>query len=155
MEVAGFPGAALRGTDRIESGAVALRLASGATASITFADTAPSPWGFEAGTGENPNIGTTGQDMFWVMGTKASISFPSLTLWGGAADWSTAATPQTLSCPAREGTPLDWQLDHFLAVIAGRATPMIGIADASETLRIAQDIEAILTPANTRYRMRS
>jgi len=52
-------------------------------------DTAPSPWGFEAATGENPNIGTTNQDMMWITGTQGGISFPSLTQWSGV-DWGQA-----------------------------------------------------------------
>ncbi|MEM1352032.1 MAG: Gfo/Idh/MocA family oxidoreductase, partial [Pseudomonadota bacterium] len=85
--IVALPGTSLRGTNRIETGAVALAFENGATGTISFADTAPSPWGFEAGTGENPNIGTTGQDMLWITGTKGAVSFPSMTRWSGS-DWS-------------------------------------------------------------------
>lgn len=137
-------GKGLRGDRRIESGVAALAFENGATGSITFADTSPSPWGFEAGTGENPNIGTTGQDMMWIMGTKGAISFPSMTLWSGA-DWSHPAARRP--CPKAENaqTPLDAQLDHFLAVMDG-ADPLIDVADATRTLDIALQIEAQLTP---------
>lgn len=136
-------GAGQRGADRIESGAIALAFENGATGSISFADTTPSPWGFEAGTGENPNIGTTGQDMMWIMGTTGAVSFPSMTLWSGT-DWSQPSVPA--SCAAVENTqaPLEAQLDHFLAVMDG-APPLIDVADATRTLGIALQIEHQLT----------
>lgn len=136
-------GAGLRGADRIESGAIALAFENGAIGTISFADTTPSPWGFEAGTGENPNIGTTGQDMMWIMGSKGAVSFPSMTLWGGV-DWGTPARPQPLPSVENDVIPLDAQLAHFLEVMDG-ATPLIDVADATLTLEIALRIEADLT----------
>jgi len=135
-------GASLRGTDRIESGAVALMFENGATGTISFADTSPSPWGFEAGTGENPNIGTTHQDMMWITGTKGAVSFPSMTLWHGS-DWSTSAKRTALDVAQNIRTPLDAQLDHFINVMDG-APPLIDVADAARTLTVAQEIEAQL-----------
>lgn len=136
-------GAPLRGTDRIESGAIALAFDTGATGTISFADTAPSPWGFEAGTGENPNIGTTGQDMLWITGTAGAVSFPSLTLWHGQ-DWGRAATQVPLMRQENAKPPLDAQLDHFIDVMDG-ALPLIDVADATRTLAVAQEIERELT----------
>jgi len=133
----------IRKAGRVESGAVLLAFASGVTAAISFADTAPSPWGFEAGTGENPNIATTDQDMMWITGTRGGISFPSMTRWGGAADWSKAPIPQTL--PYQTTIPLNEQLDHFLEVIERNAEPLISVFDATKTLGITLHIEALLT----------
>lgn len=140
-------GAPLRGTDRIESGAIALRFENGATGTISFADNAPSPWGFEAGTGENPNIGTTAQDMMWITGTKGGASFPSLSVWSGQ-DWGTAArrVPQTIAL--NSAPPLETQLSHFVDVMDG-AQPLIDVADATRTLAVACDIETQLTHTNT------
>jgi len=131
-----------RAGDRIESGAIALGFENGATGTISFADTAPSPWGFEAGTGENPNIGTTDQDMMWITGTKGAISFPSMTLWKGT-DWGTPAQQVALPKNLISKPPLEAQLDHFLAVMDG-AEPLIDVTDATRTLSVAQDIECQL-----------
>ena len=139
---AALRGASLRGSGRIESGAVALAFENGATGTISFADTTPSPWGFEAGTGENPNIGTTGQDMLWITGTKGAVSFPSMTLWQGR-DWGQAAEPVPLQKAPNAKAPLDAQLDHFVEVMEG-ASPLIDVADATRTLAIAEEIEAEL-----------
>lgn len=139
-DVAGFAAQTQRRTGRVESGAIALQFASGATGTISFADCAPSPWGFEAGTGENPHIGTTGQDMLWITGTRGGISFPSLTLWQGT-DWAQPARPVPPP-PVSEATPLDLQLAHFADVIAGRENPRVsaqeGLATLAATLRIEE-----------------
>lgn len=142
IHVSGFGSGALRGQGRIESGGVTLGFANGRVATLAFADTSPSPWGFEAGTGENPNIGTTNQNMLWITGTKGAISFPSLTLWSGAEDWSQAAQPSKISCA--EGVPLVAQLEHFADVVAGRAAPLIDAQDAAKTLAVTLQIEAAL-----------
>jgi predicted dehydrogenase len=125
----------LRGKSRVESGVISLRFASGALGSISFADNSASPWGFEAGTGENPNIGTTGQDFLFIAGTQGAVSYPSLTVWGGSQDWGQAVQAQRSS--VEETIPLQAQLEHFVDVIEGRAKPVITAADAGETLRVA------------------
>lgn len=148
VQTTALRGASLRGSNRIESGAIALAFENGATGTISFADTAPSPWGFEAGTGENPNIGTTGQDMMWITGTKGAISFPSMRLWNGT-EWGSPARPVPFDAARNAKSPLDAQLDHFIAVMEG-ATPLIDVADATRTLAIARQIEEQLdreTPA--------
>lgn len=142
-EIAALRGMSLRGGERPESGAVILRHTSGVTTSLSFADTAPSPWGFEAGTGENPNIGTTHQDMLWVTGTKGGVSFPSLSVWIGT-DWSTPARREP-ALVVENTAPLDAQLDHFIDVIAGRAAPLCSLADGRAALAAAQEIETQLS----------
>ncbi|MDJ0825680.1 MAG: Gfo/Idh/MocA family oxidoreductase [Rhodobacter sp.] len=140
VEVAALGGAPVRGAARMESGAVALSFAGGVSATIAFADTTPGPWGFEAGTGENPNIARSGQDMLWIAGTAGAVSFPSLTVWTGASDWSQAPECQRESAPDTD--PLAAQLRHFLDVIAGRADPLVDVEDARRTLAVALRIEA-------------
>ncbi len=128
----------VRGAGRVESGVVTLGFESGAMASIAFADTCPSPWGFEAGTGENPNIGATGQDCLWIAGTEGGVAFPSLTLWGGARDWGEAARPARTEVGKTDA--LAAQLDHFLDVLDG-APPLIDAADARRTLAVTLEVE--------------
>ncbi|PWQ96018.1 Gfo/Idh/MocA family protein [Leucothrix pacifica] len=142
VEVTGFGSTHVRQTQRIESGAAIIRFASGVCGTISFADTAASPWGFEAGTGENPNIATTQQDMWWITGTKGGLAFPSLTLWQGAEDWSQAPFQEQVEVMSL--SPLDAQLDHFIDVIQGKAQPLISIKDAQESLRITRELEDLL-----------
>lgn len=133
----------IREQERTESGLIALRFASGVLASISFSDTCPSPWGFEAGTDENPNIATTSQDMMWICGTKGSISFPSLNLWTGSNDWSQAPSKNKIDIEKTD--PLKAQLDHFIDVIKGKSEPLINALDARQTLAAALKIEEILS----------
>lgn len=147
VATAALRGRGLRGESRIESGAIALAFEHGATGTISFADTTPSPWGFEAATGENPNIGTTGQDVMWISGTDGAISFPSMTLWQGK-DWGKAARQKPLVRWENTKPPLDAQLDHFLDVMDG-AAPLIDVADATRTLEIALAIEDQLAAQTT------
>ena len=128
---------------RPEAGGVLLGFASGATAAIAFADTAPSPWSFEAATAENPNIAATHRDNLRLVGTEGALSFPSLTLWRGAADWSEAPVAERAACPAGP-VPLAAQLHHFAQVIAGDATPLCTLADGRAALDVVGRIEACL-----------
>jgi predicted dehydrogenase len=141
-DIAALGSDAHRKGGRIESGGALLRFTSGLCATISFADTAPSPWGFEAGTAENPNIAATGQDMWWITGTQGGIAFPSLTVWGGAKDWSEPAQSHVLK--ATPTTPLIVQLTHFTQVIAGTAKPIIDVDDAAKTLKVTRDLEDLL-----------
>lgn len=138
-------GQPVRGEGRIESGVAVLSFANGCTASCSFADTTPSPWGFEAGTSENPAIAHTGEDMLRIMGTKGAVSFPSLTVWSGADDWS--EVPNIRSERTVETTALAAQLTHFIDVINRRAEPLIDAADGRATLAAAIDIETAIAGA--------
>jgi predicted dehydrogenase len=142
-EISAMGGQPVRGANRVESGVLSLRFDTGAIASVAFADTAPSPWGFEAGTRENPNIAGTGQDCLWIAGTTGGVSFPSLTLWSGAADWSEAPEPRNEAAPRTDA--LTAQLGHFLDVLGGGA-PLIDAADARRTLAVTLEAEAQMIP---------
>ena len=142
-EITGFGAATTRAQGRVETGALAMRFASGLCGSVIFSDAAPSPWGFEAGTAENPNIAASHQDMWWITGSKASISFPSLTLWSGSDSWGHAQSPSRLD--SQPTIPLHAQLDHFISAMSGKATPMITVADAARSLEITFQIEQMLS----------
>ena len=143
IQTVALKGKPLRGSTRVESGAIALAFENGAVGNVSFSDITPSPWGFEAGTGENPNIGATHQDMMWITGTKGALSFPSMEVWKGT-DWGSAAERVPFSPAQNEKSPLEAQLDHFLAVIDG-AEPLVDVADATLTLGVAQELEAKLS----------
>ena len=146
IDITAVGAAHIRATHRIESGAVALLFASGATAAISFADTTPSPWGFEAATAENPHIAASGQDMLWITGTRGGVSFPSMTKWSGAEDWSQSPTAEPLQIAST--APLQRQLDHFVEVMARKTEPLISVFEAQKTLEITLKLEAILHQAS-------
>lgn len=141
-QIVGLHGQHLRGADRNENGALAVAFDGGATATIAFADTTPSPWGFERGTAESPAIPTTRQDMLFIAGTEGAISYPSLTQWGGAKDWT--ETPTATSHPVPDTVPFAAQFDHFADVIEGRAAPRITVEEGRKTLAATLWAEDIL-----------
>lgn len=134
---------ARRNAGAADTGAVAMAFSNGAVATMLYSDNAPSPWGFEAGTAENPNITSIGEDCLYITGTKGSVAFPSLKVFSGSNEWS---QPQSCTVAEVENTalPLDAQLDHMCDVVEGKAQPMVTGEDALETLRLALRVEALL-----------
>lgn len=145
-EVQAYGSAAVRGFEVEDTAAVVLRFASGALGTITLTDAAPSPWGWEAGSADNPGIAASGQNCYRFLGTAAALDFPNLTLWRGAgaepADWSQPLAAQPLPWGGHEALPR--QLEHFLAVIAGSEAPRVsgrdGLATLAATLAVKEAI---------------
>ncbi len=142
--VAGLGANPVRKTARVESGGLVLSFANGVIATVAFADTTPSPFGFEHGTGENPNIAHTGQDSMRVTGTEGAISFPSMTLWRGAKDWGGAPSAETIE--VGDGVPLVRQLEHFARVIAGDEQPVNDGRAGRRTLELTLEVERLTLP---------
>ncbi|MCY4315828.1 MAG: Gfo/Idh/MocA family oxidoreductase [Roseovarius sp.] len=82
---------AARGLPIEDTAAVIFRFASGSMGTFLVSDAGVSPWNFEAASGENPMIPFSGQDSMRFIGTRASLSFPSLERWEGVTsedvDW--------------------------------------------------------------------
>ena len=139
-DVVGLASNAVRRAARPERGGAVLRFDSGVTATLTYADTTPTPWGFEAGTGESPHIPHTRQDSLRIACTGGGVEFPSLRVWSGAAHWN--EEPKASETEVEDGIPLIRQLEHFADVIAGRAEPVVDAASARNTLEVILKIEA-------------
>nr|WP_281493982.1 Gfo/Idh/MocA family oxidoreductase [Jannaschia sp. S6380] len=139
-DVNGLASNAERRVARPESGGVVLRFEGGAVATICYADTTPTPWGFEAGTAENPHIPASGQDCLRIACTRGAVEFPSLRVWSGAETWHDR--PHPTETEVGDAAPLHRQLDHFADVIAGRALPLVDAASARATLAAILAIEA-------------
>ena len=138
-DVLGLASNAIRGAKRPESGGAVLRFNSGVIATLTYSDTTPTPWGFEAGTGENPHIPYTAQDSLRIACTGGGVEFPSLRVWSGSTHWN--EKPRPSETPVDEGVPLIRQLEHFAKVIAGRVKPLVDAASARATLDVILRIE--------------
>ncbi len=129
----------------VEDTAVAvLRFAGGALGTVTLSDCAPSPWGWEAGSGENPGIAGTGQNCYRFLGTRGSLDFPNLVLWrpDGASAWDWSLPLQPREPPRRTNVPLAAQLQHFRRVIRGeepaRVSGREGLATLAATLAVSE-----------------
>ncbi len=127
----------VRGFEVEDTAAIVLRFRGGALGTVTVSAAAPSPWGWERATGENPIIPATGENCFRFIGTTGALDFPGLQLWRHdgpePAGWhqsvrlvSTAAVTERASLAA--------QLAHFCRVVRGVEAPRIAGADGLGTL---------------------
>ena len=134
----------IRKAPRHESGGIVLSFETGMILTIVFSDATPTPWGFEAGTGESPYIPKTNQSSMFIAGTEGGLEFPTLRLWNGARHWNEkpSMTQQNVS----EAIPLIKQLEHFSEVIKGNADPIVDARSARETLKVILKIEQETMP---------
>jgi predicted dehydrogenase len=114
-----------RGFEAEEGAAVTLRFKSGCVGTCFLSDNTPSPYSFEAGTGENPMIPAHGQDFYRIFGSQATLSVPDMTIWSyngqKVKDWSGSLSQQKLAVEA--AIPFDLQLAHFVRMLRGLEPP--------------------------------
>jgi len=135
----------VRNAKRHENGGVVLGFNTGMVATITFSDATPTPWGFEAGTGESPYIPKTNQSSMFIACTNGGLEFPTLKLWSGASNWNEKPIMEHQNIS--EAVPLIRQLEHFSDVIRGKAAPIVDAKSARETLAVILQIEQATMPA--------
>ncbi len=81
-------------------------------------------------------------------GTKGSLSFPSLTLWGYDAanpdpGWWSPLQSHRVNTKRRD--PYAQQIEHFAQVIRGEAAPLVSGEDGLRSLAVvAIDIDTVL-----------
>lgn len=124
-----------------DSIAATLRFTGGVLGSLVSSDATPSPWGWEQGSGENPNVPVSGGNAFYLLGTAGSLSLPRLEIHRHAAkprDWSSPIASEPL--PHGPRAALLAQLDHFCAVVRGEIQPRVsgleGFLSMSSTLAV-------------------
>ena len=149
VDVSAMFSSTTRGNAVEDTAVVNMRCGNGALVSAIISDCAPSPWHFEGGTGENPNICKTGEGGFRVFGTSGALEFPCLTHWrhddpGG--HWGTPIHCHNIKSEAAlDGeVALTNQLNHFADVIQNSTSPLVSVRDGVQNVRV---IEAILHSA--------
>ena len=137
---------AARGLEIEDTAAISFRFASGALGNFMLSDAGASPWAFEAATDENPAIAASGQDSMRLVGTRGALSFPSLTLWGGARDWRQPLLRQEgPRLPSVD--PIAEQLDRFASIAGGAEDRLLASGlDGRATLAVT---EAVLNAARS------
>jgi len=120
-----------RGFDAEEGAAILLQFESGVVGTFILSDNVPSPWNFEAGTGENPTIPKVDKEdgaggFYRIMGTDASLSVPDLTRWSYDGkenkSWTEVLRKEDLRVE-REKVPFELQVQHFYEVVRNGASP--------------------------------
>lgn len=132
-----------RGFDAEEGASITFKFTSGAVASFLLSDHMPSPYNFEAGTGENPLLPATGQDFYRVFGTEGTLSVPDLQIWsyrkGSTKSWHAQMTSSKVDVSIR--APFEAQLDHFIKVIRREEPPNCSGADGLAALVVCNAIK--------------
>ena len=127
-----------RGFEVEDTVSVSVRFKDGALASILMSDTAPSLWGYECTTGENPFFYPTKGDIYRYLGTKASLTFPGLVKVHYAdpakVGWQHPITTTQLAAPKHD-TYVE-QMRHFCRVVKGEDEPRTSGEDGRRTLEV-------------------
>ncbi|KAH8885277.1 NAD(P)-binding protein [Thozetella sp. PMI_491] len=114
-----------RGFEAEEGAAIIFKFKSGVVGTFFLCDNVPSPYGWDFGTGENPNFPNSGQDFYRIFGTEASFSVPDMTRWSydskGQQSWNEKMVPEKIDIGT--GVSFELQLAHFLRVIASQEVP--------------------------------
>jgi predicted dehydrogenase len=136
-----------------DTAVMTLKFTSGTLGTFTLSDTAASPRSWEQTSGENtayPRYPT--EDCYFIAGTQGSIAVPTLRTWsypasGGEAGWWTPFVEETLPLAAVD--PLAAQLDHFCDLIQRKATPIITVADALQSLLTVEAVQQSIATGKT------
>lgn len=139
-----------RGFDAEEGAALTLRFKSGIVGSFVVSDNAPSPYNFEAGTGENPLMPKTGESFYRIFGSDASLSVPDMTMWsytGKERSWHNELVQNRIPVP--EGVPFELQLQHFVRVIRGEEKPSCTVKAGLAALIVCQAMKEAIEANST------
>ena len=145
VEVSAMASDAVRGFAVEDTAIINIRCENGAVISAILSDCAPSPWHFEGGSGENPNISETGHGGLRIFGTKGSIEFPSLTEWHHKDEnghWGTPIFNETHpgDLPMGDEVALTEQMKNFADVIRQKGQPLVGARDGLQSVRVVEAI---------------
>jgi predicted dehydrogenase len=138
-----------RSWDFEDTAGVLLHLRNGALVTVFLTESSPSPWSWEASVSEGMGFYDAGQDYARYLGTEASLSLPSLTLWSYEAGlrepgWNQPLSPRMVAVTAAD--PYLAQIENFADVILGRAEPVVTGYDGLRSLAV---VEAIVAAAHT------
>ncbi|KAG9800900.1 NAD(P)-binding protein, partial [Aureobasidium melanogenum] len=128
-----------------EGAALIFRFASGVVGTFVVSDNSPSPYNFEAGTGENPLIPRVAKDFYRVFGSEASLSIPDMTIWsyrGTEKSWHSEMVKDDVA--VSEAVPFELQLQHFVNVIRGEESPSCSAQAGLATLIVCNAIKEAL-----------
>jgi predicted dehydrogenase len=138
-----------RGFAADEGAAVILRFASGAVGTFVASDATPSPFNFEAGTGENPMVPRVGKDFCRIFGTEASLSVPDMARFSydgaGERSWTRVLAERKIA--VEDLVPFDAQVEHFVKLVSGEVGgPLCSGEDGLRALMVCEAVrEAMRT----------
>jgi predicted dehydrogenase len=150
VEVQAMSSNAVRGFAVEDTASISFRFASGVLASFLVSDASASARSWEQTSQENKAYASyDDEDCYVIAGTMGSLSVPTMRLktYTKAQDRSWFKPFQCSTVDLIREDPLRLQMDHFLQVIQGSATPLVSARDGLQNLRV---VEAIAQAAQTR-----
>jgi predicted dehydrogenase len=135
--VQAFASNTVRGLAVEDTVAINLQFESGALGTLLLSDTAASPRSWEQTSGENKAYDYhADQDCYVVSGTQGSLQVPSLRQYHYAAERSWFLPLSKQRHDVTQTDPLCQQLDHFCAVLARQASPLVSADSATRSLAV-------------------
>jgi predicted dehydrogenase len=133
----------VRGFDVEDSLSISLCFEGGALGTVLASDACPSPWSYEATSGENPAYFHTDESCYHFLGTCASLAFPAMELWRypdkARRGWQHLM--EQVRIEVEPGDPLHAQLEHFCRVVQGREDPIVDAKDGARSLALALAVQ--------------
>jgi predicted dehydrogenase len=132
-----------------EGAALTLRFASGVVGSFLVCDATPSPYNFEAGTGENVNIpaAPSKENFYHIFGSNASLSVPEMARWSydgrPAKSWNQPLTVDKFDVDS-SAVPYEGQLAAFLDYIAGKESSSCSAVEGLRALLVCDAVRKAL-----------
>lgn len=135
-----------------DTAAIILRFEKGALGTFVLSDIAASDRSWEATSGENPAYPRSFDTAcYHIAGTNGSLDFPTMQVRYYGADrppsWWTPF--QTAKLPVEPVDPLEKQLAHFEAVLAGEADPLVSADEGLANMQVVQAIQQAIASGGT------
>ncbi len=124
--------------------AVTLHFANGALGTFLLSDVAASNRSWEMTSGENPAYPHFPHgNCYHFAGTNGSLDFPDMAVcyYGSDTDPSWWRSFEQAKLEVKRGDPLERQLDHFVDVICGRASPRVSAKDGFRNMQVIEAIK--------------
>jgi predicted dehydrogenase len=150
VEVQAMSSNAVRGFAVEDTASITFRFDSGVLASFLVSDTSACARSWEQTSQENKAYASyDDEDCYVIGGTMGSLSVPTMRLktYAKEEDRSWFKPFQCSTVDLHREDPLRLQMDHFLQVIQGSATPLVSARDGLQNLRV---VEAIAQAAQTK-----
>ena len=129
---------AVRKLEVEDSLSITLSFENGTLGSILASDATPSPWSYEATTGENPHYFRADENSYHFLGTAGSLSFPRMEVWRYPDELAGWQHPlENLRHHVEEADPLQNQLEHFCRVVRHQEEPLVDARDGLRSLAAA------------------
>ena len=138
-----------RGYDFDDTAAVLLHFRNRALGTIVMTESSPSPWSWEASVSEGMGYHNAGRDHAQFLGTEASLSFPSMTVWtyhpvDGEPGWRSPLHSKRVDVEPND--PYLDQIAHFARVVRGLEAPLVSGVDGLRSLAV---VAAVMDAART------